>query len=283
MAGKQNIRKRKPNLTRLAMSLGLLLFLAFILFPVLWTINGSLQKRVDLFSKPPVWIPKSLYLENYKEVLRDPTFLRSIGNSALVAIATTILALMIGSLAAYTFVRLRLPGKETIFLGILICQMLPSVMILIPMYILLRRLGLLYTYQGLILSYLAFSIPYVIWLLRAYFLSIPPEIEEAALVDGCSRLGAIFRIFLPLSAPGFLSTAIFAFVGAWNEMMIASIITNNATKTMTVRIAQFVGEETTAYQHMFSAAVIGTLPVLILAFLFQPYIVRGLTQGGVKQ
>lgn len=273
-------RKRVLNVVSFV---GLLLFMAYTLFPFVWAINGSLLRRVELFSKPPTIAHWPLYLENYISVLKDATFLRSIFNSALVSTTTTIIALAIGSLAAYTFVRLKLPGREFIFLGILICQMLPSVLILIPMYVLLRRLGLLYTYQGLILSNLAFSVPYVIWLLRAYFLSIPPEIEEAALIDGCSQLGAIFRIFLPLAAPGFLSTAIFTFIGSWNEFMIASIISSNNTKTLTVRIAQYIGEETTAYEHMFAASVIGILPVLILAFIFQPYIIKGLTQGGVKE
>jgi multiple sugar transport system permease protein len=228
-------------------------------------------------------ISSSFYLENYRQVLADPIVLRSLGNSALVSIAVTLIALTLGSAAAYSFVRLKVPAKNTLFLGILATQMLPSIAILIPLYMILRSLGLMYTYQGLILGSLAFSLPYVIWLLRSYFLSLPPEIEEQALIDGCSRIGAIVRIVIPLSMNGFLSTGIFVFIGAWNEFMMANILTNNATKTYPVRLAQFIGEETTSYEHMFAAAVIGVIPVIILILFFQPLIVRGLTEGGVKQ
>jgi multiple sugar transport system permease protein len=134
----------------------------------------------------------------------------------------------------------------------------------------------------LIIAYTTFTLPYVIWLLRAFFTSIPAEIEEQGMIDGCSRLGAIIRIVLPLSMNGFLSVGIFAFIGAWNEFMMASILTNNITKTYPVRVAQFIGEETTAYEHMFAAAVIGILPVLLLVTIFQRRIVAGLTEGGIK-
>lgn len=260
----------------------LLALLVYIVGPFAWLVDASFQRRVELFSRPPTWIPSSLYLENYKEVLGDESLQRSLRNSLLVATSTTLATLSVGSLAAYAFARLRFPARKTLFLGILTTQMLPSVAVLIPLYITMRKLHLIYTYQGLLLGYLTFSLPYVIWLLRAYFISIPIEIEEAALIDGCSRLGAIVRVVLPLSAPGFVSTGIFCFVGAWNEFMMASVLTNDAIKTFPVKIAQYMGEEATAFEHMFASSVIGTLPILILAILFQRHIVRGLTEGGVK-
>lgn len=275
-------RKAYQILSRLGITVGLVVLLIYVVGPFLWVLNASFQTRVELFSQPPTWLPSSLYLKNYKEVLSDPSLLRSLRNSALLATLTTLAALAIGSLAAYAFARLKVPAKRTLFLGILGTQMLPGVAILIPLYVTMRKLGLIYTYQGLILSYLTFTLPYVIWLLRAYFLSIPVEIEDAARVDGCTRIGAIVRVVLPLSAPGFISTGIFAFIGNWNEFMLATIMTNDATKTFPVRIAQYVGEEWTAYEHMFSAAIIGTIPILILVILFQRYIVKGLTEGGVK-
>jgi multiple sugar transport system permease protein len=266
----------------LGVGMGLIVLFIYIVGPFLWVLNASFQTRVELFSRPPTWLPSSLYLKNYQDVLGDRSLLKCLRNSALTASSTTLAALCIGSLAAYAFARLRLPAKSSLFLGILGTQMLPGVAILIPLYVIMRKLGLVYTYQGLILGYLTFTLPYVIWLLRAYFLSIPVEIEDAARIDGCTRLGAIFRVVIPLSAPGFVSTGIFAFIGAWNEFMIASILTNDVTKTFPVRIAQFIGEESTAYEHMFSASVIGTLPILVLVILFQRYIVKGLTEGGVK-
>lgn len=275
-------KKFRGILIRWLIMVGLLALLIYIVGPFLWVLNASFQRRVELFSRPPTWLPSSLYLENYREVLSDPSLLRSLGNSALLAVLTTLSALAIGSLAAYAFARLKVPAKRTVFLGVLATQMLPVVTILIPLYILMRKLRLIYTYQGLVLAYLAFSLPYVIWLLRAYFLSIPGEIEDAAQIDGCSRIGAIVRVVLPLSAPGFISTGIFSFIGAWNEFMIALVMTDGGTKTFPVKLAQFMGEEATAYEHMFSAAIIGTLPVLLLVIFFQKYIVKGLTEGGVK-
>lgn len=255
----------------------------FVMLPIIWVFDASFQTRVELFAKPPTLIPSMLYLENYRQVLSDPVVLKSLLNSVLVSTAATLIALVLGSAAAYSFVRLKLPGKNHLFLAILATQMLPSIAILIPLYMILRQLGLMYTYQGLILGSLVFSLPYVIWLLRSYFLSLPPEIEEQALTDGCSRVGAIIRVVIPLSMNGFLSTGIFAFIGCWGEFMFASILTNNMTKTYPVRLAQFIGEETTSYEHMYAAGVLGILPVMILVVLFGRLIVRGLTEGGVKQ
>jgi multiple sugar transport system permease protein len=255
----------------------------FVILPLVWVVDASFQRRMELFAKPPTLIPSSFYLENYRQVLSDPVVIKSLGNSLMVSMFATLVALILGSLAAYSFVRLPLKFKNQLFLLILGTQMLPSISLLIPLYLILRNLGLVSTYQGLIISYVTFTLPYVIWLLRSYFMSIPADIEEQAMVDGCSRLGAIRRIVLPLSMNGFLSTAIFSFIGAWNEFMMASILTNNATRTFPVRLAMFIGEETTSYEHMFSAAVIGIIPVIVVVILFQPLIVRGLTEGGVKQ
>ncbi len=254
----------------------------YVTAPFLWMAISSFETRAQLFSRPPTWLPPALLIDNYVNILSDPSLLQTLRNSALVSTFTTVFALLLGSLAAYAFARLKVPGRDRLFVMVLASQMLPGIAILVPLYVTMRALGLIYTYQGLILAYLSFNLPYVIWLLRAFFVSIPPEIEEAARVDGCSRLGAIFRVVLPLSAPGFISTGIFAFIGAWNEFLIASVMTNNETKTFPVRMAQFIGEEWTAYEHMFAAAVLGTIPILILVLIFQRYIIRGLTEGAVR-
>jgi multiple sugar transport system permease protein len=267
---------------RVTLALLLLLAVAYVTGPFLWMGLSSFETRAELFSRPPTWFPTSLYLDNYRNILSDPTLIQSLQNSTIVAGFTTLLALTLGSLAAYAFARLKVPGRDRLFVMILASQMLPGIAILVPLYVTMRTLGLIYTFQGLILAYLSFNLPYVIWLLRAFFVSIPPEIEEAARVDGCSRVGAIVRVVLPLSAPGFISTGIFAFIGAWNEFLIASVMSNNASKTFPVRMAQFIGEEATAYDHMFAAAVLGTIPILILVMVFQRYIIRGLTEGAVR-
>jgi multiple sugar transport system permease protein len=272
----------RQAVTWVALRGALILMAVYVMAPFLWMLISSFEPRVLLFSRPPTWIPTSLYTENYRVAFADPTLRLALRNSLIVSSFTTIIALVLGSLAAYAFTRLRMRGRNLFFVLILATQMLPGIAILIPLYITLRNLGLLFTYQGLILGNLSFTLPYVIWLLRAYFATVPPEIEEAACVDGCSRLGAIFRVVLPISAPGFVSTGIFAFIGAWNEFLLASVMTNNLTKTFPVRMAEFIGESGIKYENMFAAAVLGTIPVLLLAMLFQRYIVRGLTEGAIK-
>ena len=274
--------EKRSFLSRIGMWGLTLILIAYVVGPIAWMVDASFQARVELFSRPPTWLPSSLYLKNYIEVLGDLVLLKSLGNSFIVASFTTLISLTLGSLAAYAFARLRMPGKKSLFLAILTTQMLPGVVLLIPLYMIMRTFGLVGTYRGLILAYVGFSLPYVIWLLRPFFLSIPTEIEEAARIDGCSRLAAIIRIILPLSMPGFVSTGIFVFIGAWNEFIMATILTNSATKTFTVKVAQFATEESTAVEHMFAAAVIGSLPVMILALFLQRQIVEGLTEGGVK-
>lgn len=259
-----------------------ILALLFVVLPVALLISASFQTRAELFSVPPRLFPRTLHFENYVEVFADPVVIRSLLNSTIVSTSVVLLSLALGSLAAYSFVRLPFPAKNILFVAILLTQMLPSIAILIPLYLVMRRLGLISTYPGLILSYLPYTLPYTIWLLRSFFLSIPSDIEEQALLDGCTRISLIPRIVIPLSLNGFLSTGIFAFIGVWNEFMMASVLTNNATKTFPVRLTQFIGEETTSYEHMFAAAVVGLLPVVLMVILFRSRIVKGLSDGGVK-
>lgn len=269
-------------LNRILLFIGLAVAAIWATAPFLWIIIASFEKRIELFSRPPGWFPKTLYLKNYIFVLSDPAFVNGFKNSAIVAIFTTCLALIIGSLCAYALVRLPIPGKNIVSTSILFSQMLPGVMLLIPLYIIMRSLGLLHTYTGLVLANLAFSVPYTIWWLKSFFLSLPLEVEEAAMVDGCGKLGVLFRIVLPESLPGFLSTGLFVFINTWSEYMLASMLTNNNTSTLIVKIARYVGEESTAYEHMFVAAVIAAIPIVILALIFNRYIIGGITEGGVK-
>lgn len=262
--------------------IALAILIAYVMFPMVWLVVSTFKERVELFSKPPTLLPRALQLREYVNLLHDPSFTLSVRNSLIVASATTLCTLAVGSLGAYAFARMQFPGRRQLYLTILATQMLPSITLVIPLFILLRKLGLLYTFQGVILSYMAFTLPYVVWLLRAFFLSIPASIEEAARVDGCSRLSAIMKVVFPLSAPGLAATGIYAFVGAWNEFIFASIITNMATKTFPVRVAEFVGDRTIVYEAMFPAAVLGSLPVVILVLVFQRQVIQGLTEGGVK-
>lgn len=287
-SGTRRVPGRKPGLSvrkgfRTVLEFVAALVLGFVLlFPVLWLLKSSLQPLKDLLSSPPIWIPQSLYLKNYMLVLQDPTVLMALRNSLVVSLASTLIAMVVGILAAYAFVRFRFRGRESLFVSILLTQMLPGIAIVIPLYILLRLAGLLHTPAGLILAYVSFTLPYTIWLMRAYLTGAYWELEDQARVDGCSRLGAFFRAVLPTTLPGLITAMIFAFVNTWNEYLFALVLTDPGTKTFPVRLSEYINQERIALELMFPAGIIATIPTLILIAVFGRYIVRGLTAGAVK-
>lgn len=253
-----------------------------VLFPVLWLFKSSFQSPVDLFSKTPVLSPSSFTLLNYVTVLADPTLIAALRNSLLVAFGCTAISVAVGILAAYAFSRLHFRGRQSLFIGILMTQMLPGIVIVIPMYMIMQRIGLLNNLAGLLLAYISFTLPYCVWLLRAYMVNAPWELEEQARVDGCTRLGALARVMLPTMAPGLVSTVVYSFVNAWNEYLFATVLTNPQTKTITVRLAEYVSQERVAVEFMFPAAIIATIPALILIAFLGRYLVSGLTAGALK-
>jgi multiple sugar transport system permease protein len=258
--------------------------------PYLWLIISSLSYKIDLLTVPLQWIPRRLTLENYISLFVDrgstsgnvSLFLASLRNSVIVAFSSTLLAMSLGTLAAYALARLRFPANNLILLLMMGGQMLPPIAIVIPLYVLLRSVKLLDTHIGLILVYQSFILPLVVWLLRSYFASIPSELEDAARIDGSSYVGALFRIVLPLSAPGLVSVAVFAFIASWNEYLYAFIYTNIAAKTLPVLIGEFSTKLGLEYLRIAAAGVLASLPPVLLAFIFQRYIVQGLTAGAVK-
>lgn len=262
-----------------AVSISLMLF---VLFPFIWMLLSSIKLPVDLLSRPPVIVPEQITLKYYMRLLANATFVRSILNTLIIAGFTTLLSLFFGAFAAYVFARLKFRGRGTLLMTILGTQMLPQMALLIPLFILMRVTGLLYTYQGMILAYITFSLPYVIWMYHSFLQSLPQEIEQAARIDGCTRLQTIFRILFPLSATGLTATGIFVFIGAWNEFLLASVLTNSGTRTLPLRISEFIGMDRTAYEMMFPAGVLSCIPILLLVLYFQKFIVQGLTEGGVK-
>ncbi|RJX38967.1 carbohydrate ABC transporter permease [Paenibacillus pinisoli] len=254
----------------------------FILFPMLWLLLSSFKLPLDLFSNPPELWPSKWTFKYYIQLLQEKSFTSAMLNSLIVSGFTTAISLSIGALGAYAFARFQFPRKNAFFLTVLASQMLPHMALLIPLFMIMKLTGLLYTHQGLILTYISFSLPYVVWMFRSFIIAIPYEIEEAAKLDGCSRMQVIRKIVLPLSMGGLVTTGIFVFMGAWNEFLFASAMTNMNVKTLSVRMAEFIGEDRIAYEIMFPAGIVGSLPVLLLVLFFQKYIVRGLTEGGVK-
>lgn len=254
----------------------------YLVFPVFWLLMSSFKMPVELFASPPKIFPEAFSWSNYVKVLLDASFLNSLKNSFIVAIFTTSASLIIGTLAGYVFARYRFKGKKTLLILILGTQMMPFVIILIPLFVIMRRLQLIDTYLGLIFAYMTFSVPYAIWMLNAFFKTIPFELEEAAMVDGCTRLKAIWKVLLPLSRPGVTSTGIFVLIGAWNHYLYATVLSESVTRTFPIRMQNFMGQERVIYEQMYPAAILGSLPILIIVFIFQKNIISGLTSGGIK-
>ncbi|MCY3864359.1 MAG: ABC transporter permease subunit [Chloroflexi bacterium] len=273
-------------------------WIVFALLPVVWIYVSSVKEPPDVFKIPPKWIFTPT-LHNYEVVLgmkygteselamegvKPPLsrFREYIINSVLISGSTTLINITAGMLAAYALVRLRFRGKELILVGMLFTRMVPPIMLILPIFLIWRQLGLLGTYHGLALAYLSFGLPFSIWMMRGYLLDIPADLEEAAMVDGSSRLGAFFRVTLPLAAPGLAATAVFNFIGAWNEFFFAIILGNNQIKTVTVEILTYVTDYAILFGRLFAAAGLILLPIIIFTFFVQKYIATGLTGGALK-
>jgi len=270
--------------------LAVLVIVVWTVAPFLWLVISSLSYKIDLLSVPLRWIPSRITFQNYVDLLfvrgeanaNASLFILGMANSLVVATSATLICLMLGVLSAYAMARLRFPGSRGSMLLLMTAQMLPALAIVIPLYVLLRQMNLLDSRPGLTLVYLSFILPLVVWLMRGYFASIPSELEDAARIDGCSRLGALWRVVLPLAAPGLVSVAVFAFIAAWNEYLFAFILTSADAKTVPVVIGEFSTKLGLEYLRIAAAGVLASLPPVVLALVFQRFIIRGLTSGAVK-
>jgi ABC-type glycerol-3-phosphate transport system permease component len=251
-------------------------------FPLYWTVLSSLVPERALV-EPQGLVPPELTSEHYRAVFETRDFWGPIESSLIVAATTTILCVVVGSLCAYALARLRFRGKTAILAFVLAISMFPQITIVSPLYLVLRELGLIDTYPGLILPYLTFAMPLAVWLLVGFFRQLPPELEEAALVDGASRLRTFATIVVPLAAPGLATTAIITFIYCWNEFLFAlSFTVGPEHRTAPVAIALFRGQYQVPWGEILAATVVATAPVAVLVLAFQRRIVRGLTAGAVK-
>jgi len=281
-------RKFSRNLLLFLLTIPVLLF---IYLPMLWLISASLSTQVELYAVPPNWIPPHPTLQNYMEIFFPSqaassvprTFAVSLLNSIKIASAVTLICIVIGSLAAYALVRVPFKFNRTIHLSILGTRMIPEVSLVIPLFIVASRLQLINKPIVLIIAYMSFALPFAIWLMSAYFQTVPIELEEAARIDGCSRLGILFRVVMPISVPGLISTTMFVFLLAWDEFFYALIFTSTlASKTVPVAIAEFVGRYVVNITGMMAGGVLAAVPPVLVALIFQRYIVSGLAAGAVK-
>ncbi len=267
---------------RIGLIVGIGLAVTCSLLPCLWFILTSLKSPIQIEAIPPIWWPDG-NLAFYESALLDHHVLTYVWNSLIVASATTVIALAIATPAAYALVRFRLAGNAWILGGLLCVAMFPHIVIAGPVWRILEHIGGLNTHWGLALPYVALTLPLAIWILATFFQDLPPELEEAARMDGCTAWQALRKVMLPLAAPGILTAAILTFIYAWNEFFFALLVlTDPAQQTIPVGIALFQGEFTMPWGELAAASVIATLPLLIVVLLCQRGIISGLSAGAVK-
>lgn len=253
--------------------------------PIYWMVTISLKTEVDQFAVPPKWFRFAPTLAHYQDAFVERSFGRYLLTSAIVAVISTLCALVIGTLAAYGLARFRWPRRMNtrLSLWILSTRMFPPIVTAIPLFLLMRDLFLLDTVLALVIAYTGFNLPFVVWMMRGFFMELPRELEEAALVDGDSRLGALWRVILPLAAPGLAATAVFCLIVCWNEFLFALILTQtDAAMTLPVGIAGRVTQYEIQWGVMSAAGAVAMIPIMVFALAVQRYLVRGLSLGAVK-
>lgn len=276
-------RTRTIVVRRIVTAVGILCILAWSLAPVYWVVVTSLKTSQEIYSIPPTLLPHAPTLDNYRDALFGSQFARFVLNSFVVALGVTAVSAVIGALTAYPISRMSFPGRATSARLIVAAYLLPPSLLFIPLFIVLQRLGLIDTRIGLVLAYLTFTVPFCTWMLIGYFRTIPKELDEAALMDGASRLQTLTRVVLPIATPGIAVVALFAFTHAWNEFLYALVyVYSNTSKTFTAGLSGLVMGDTFIWGELMASSVIAIAPILIIYIAAQKYIVEGLAAGSVK-
>ena len=282
MAGLPVTPRRRFPWKSLGLYLILFVVVLVIAFPIYWMFTISLKIPRDIYRTPSLW-PDFITSDNYRELIEEKDFLTNIKNSLIVAGSVTIVSLIISSFAAYSIIRFKYRFRGLIGRLILFAYLTPVSLLFIPLSIIVARLHLGNSLFGLVVVYLTFSIPLSTWLLSGYFRGVPAELEEQAMVDGSGRMGALFRILIPLSAPGLVAVAIFTFTGAWNELLLALIfITSEDKRTVPLGLNYLITGDVFLWGPIMAGAVLSSLPVIILYFMAQRFMVTGMTSGSVK-
>lgn len=278
-------RRTRSLIGNLGRYLGLIVFSLVLVFPLLWMISTSFKPGNEIFTKIPRWIPNQPTIENYRFMLLHTTYPVYYLNTLKVSIITTVFALVISVFAGYSLSRFRFRGRG--FLGVLIIavQMFPYVLLVIPMFIVMRSMGLIDTHLSLIIAYSTFALPFSTWMLKGYFDTIPVSLEEAAIIDGCRRSQILFRIILPLSAPGLVAVAMFTFILGWREYIYALAFTRSEKlRLLTVGLALMQGQHgRISWGQIMSGAVLACIPAILVFTILQKYMVQGFTRGAVKE
>jgi multiple sugar transport system permease protein len=292
----------------IALAVASVLFLGYVLAPIVWLVSSSFQSEHEITSKPPHWIPQAPTLQNFVAIFAaknktvtyetrkaaDPAsggfipstasnLLPAMLNSFMVACAVVVLNLLVGVPAAYAMAKIHFRGRQASIYAILATRVIPDIALVVPFFLFIRNLGLLDSIWSLIITYLAVTVPFSVFVLVSYFESLPDELDKAARVDGCSRLQTLIRVYLPLARPSLVAVILFAFLASWNEFLLALMFTQTpASQTLPIVVASFTSDFTISFSFINAAGVLAIIPPVILALAFERYIVSGLTAGAVK-
>jgi multiple sugar transport system permease protein len=292
----------------IALGLASLLFVAHVLAPIAWLVSSSFQSEHEIISKPPHWIPQAPTVQNFAAIFAakdktvtydtrragDPAsggfipstasnLLPAMRNSIIVAAAVVFLNLLVGIPAAYALAKIHFRGRHASIYAILATRVIPDIALVVPFFLFIRNLGLLDNLLSLIITYLAVTVPFSVYVLVSYFETLPDDLDKAARVDGCSRLQALVRVYLPLARPSLVAVILFAFLASWNEFLLALMFTQTtASQTLPIIVASFTSDFTISFSFINAAGVLAIIPPVILALVFERYIVTGLTAGAVK-
>jgi N,N'-diacetylchitobiose transport system permease protein len=273
---------RRPGKSKLGWNLlGLLVFLTAG-FPVYWMLNTAIKPAKDTIDPNPSLFPTGFTLDNFRRALAIADFWGPVGRSLIVSLSVVVIGMVVGLLAALAISRFAFRGRKVVIVGILAVQMVPLVAMIIPVFLLLNDLQQYDKLSGLIITYLTFILPFTVWTLRGFIVNIPRELEEAAMVDGCSRTGAFVRVVFPLLAPGMVATSVYAFIQAWNEYIYALMLLSQQHQTATVWLGNFTTKHGTEYAPMMAGATMMAVPIVALFLLVQRKMAAGLTAGAVK-
>lgn len=276
------MNKSKNKLSTVIPAVLLVLLLLFLLFPFYWTFVTSVKPSSELYGEVVTYWPQNFTIESYKNLFVGFNFLQPMSNSFMVAAITMIVSLTVSVLAAYAFSRYRFRGRKLFMVMFLTNNMFPTVLLLIPLYAIMRQLGILYTPTALILSYTTFTIPFAIWLLNGYMNDLPMSLEEAGMVDGCNRAQAFLMIILPILVPCLIATGVYIFMTSWNEYTFAVMFTNEKNRTIPVALKNLIGQLGVQWDLLTAGGIITIIPVCIMFFFAQKRLVEGLTAGAVK-
>lgn len=276
------IRKR-INCTKVGIYFVVLIFTFILAFPIFWVFTLSLKTQIDMFRIPPVWIPWPPCFENYVTAFQDRPLAAFIRNSLIVTGISTFLSVTIASLAGYGFARFSFKYKSSSMLGILASRMIPPVCLALPLFIIMNKMSLLDTYASLIISYTTFNLPFAIWVIHGYFIGIPPQLDEAAMVDGCSRLQAFVKVVLPVATPGLIAISVLCILLSWKDFFWALLFTYSPnSQTIPIGITTYMSAFHESWGQITAVGVLAILPVVIFALLVQNYLIEGLTRGALK-